>query len=133
MNYFFSNIVTNLKIPIYVDSNSNLENVADPIIKLILKYRDHPGILAIGEVCKEKCDNPFLFTGIDKEKILKEILNLDTSKACQDTDVPTKILKENADIFADFLHTSFNEFVKKSEFPSALKLANVTPVFKKRE
>ena len=58
---------------------------------------------------------------------------MDTSKVCQDTDVPTKILKENADIFADFLHTSFNEFVKKSEFPSALKQANITPVFKKGE
>ena len=58
---------------------------------------------------------------------------MDTSKACQDTDVPTKILKENTDIFADFLHTSFNEFVKKLEFPSALKQANITPVFKKGE
>ena len=133
MNSFFSNIVTNLKIPAYVDSNSNLENVADPIINLILKYRDHPSILAIGEVCKEKSDSPFLFTGIDKEETLKEIPNLDTSKACQDTDVTTKIRKENADIFADFLHTSFNEFVKKSEFPSVLKQANITPVFKKGE
>ena len=89
MNSFFSNIVTNVKSPAYVDSKSSLENVADPIIKLILKYRDHPSILAIGEVCKEKSDSPFLFTGIDKKEILKEILNLDTSKACQDTDVPT--------------------------------------------
>ena len=133
LNSVFLNIVTNLKIPAYVDTNSNLENVADPIIKLILKYTDHPSILAIGELCKEKSDSPFLFTGIDKQEILKEILNLDTSKACQDTDAPTKILKENADIFADFLHTSFNEFVKKSEFPSALKQANITPVFKKGE
>ena len=58
---------------------------------------------------------------------------MDASKACQDTDVPTKILKENADIFADFLHANFNEFVKKSEFPSVLKQANITPVFKKGE
>ena len=78
LNSFFSNIVTNLKIPAYVDSNSNLENVADPIIKLILKHRDHPSILAIGEVCKAKSDSPFLFTGIGKEEILKEILILDT-------------------------------------------------------
>ena len=75
----------------------------------------------------------FVFSGIGKEKILQEILNLDTSKACQDTDVPTKILKENADIFADFLHTSFNEFVKKLEFPSVSKKPNISPVFKKGE
>ena len=133
LNSFFSNIVTNLKISAYADSNSNLENVTDPIIKLILKYRDHPSILTIGEVCKEKSDSPFLFTGIEKEEILKKILNLDASKTWQDTDVPTKILKENTDSFADFLHTSFNEFVKKSEFSSVLKLANITPVFKKGE
>ena len=63
--------------------------MADPIIKLILKYRDHPSILAIGEVCKGKSDSPFLFTEICTAEILKEILNLDASKACQDTDVPT--------------------------------------------
>ena len=132
LNSFFSNIVTNLKIPAYADSNSNLENVSHPVIKLILKYRDHPSILTIGEVCKEKSDSPFLFTGIDKEEVLKEIQNLDASKACQDIDVSTKILKENANIFADFLHASFNEFVK-TEFPSVLKQANITPVYKKGE
>ena len=79
-----------------------------------MKCWDHPIILNIGEVCKEKSDRLFLFTGIDKEEIIKEILNLDASKAWQDADDPTKILKENADIFADFLHTTFNEFVKKS-------------------
>ena len=98
-----------------------------------MKYRDHPSILTIGEVCKEKSDSPFLFTGIDKEDILKEIQNLDASKASQDTDVPTKILKLNANTFADFLHAGFNEFGKKSEFPSVLKQANITPVYKKGE
>ena len=53
LNSLFSNIVTNLEIPEYVDSNSSYENTADPIIKVILKYRNHPSILALGEVCKE--------------------------------------------------------------------------------
>ena len=98
-----------------------------------MKYRDHPSILTTGEVCKGKSDSPFLFTGIDKEEILKEIQNLGASKACQDTDVPTKIPKENADIFAHFLHASFNKFVKNSEFPSVLEQANIAPVYKKGE
>ena len=51
---FFSNIVTNLKIPEHKDYNISLnENVSDPIIKLILKYKNHPSILTIGEVCKK--------------------------------------------------------------------------------
>ena len=55
-----------------------------------LKHRDYPSILGVGDICKEKFDNPFLYTAIDKEEILKEILNLDASKSCQDTDIPTK-------------------------------------------
>ena len=39
-----------------------------------------------------------------KEEILGDILNLDTFKTCQDTDVPIRVIKENADIFAEFLH-----------------------------
>ena len=58
---------------------------------------------------------------------------LDVSKACQDTDIPSKIIKENADIFASYLHSSFNTSVTNSEFPSVLKQANITSVFKKGE
>ena len=105
LNSSFSKIVTNLKISAYVDSNCNLENVADPIIKLILKYRDDPSILAIGEVCKEKSGSSFLFTGIDKGKTLKKILVLDTSKACQDTDVPTQKFSKKMQIFLQTFYT----------------------------
>ena len=55
-------------------------------------------------------------------------MNLDVSKACQDTHIPSKIIKENADIFASFLHSTS---VTNSEFSSVLKQANITPVFKK--
>ena len=34
-------------------------------------------------------------------------------------------------IFSDILHSSFNDSIYQSEFPSILKLANITPVFKK--
>ena len=53
------------------------------------------------------------------------------SKACRDTDIPTKIIKENADIFADILLASFKYSVEKITFPSSLKKAIITPVFKK--
>ena len=52
-------------------------------------------------------------------------------KACQDIDISTKITRENADIFADILFAGFNDSVEKSNFPSSLKHANKTPVFKK--
>lgn len=53
--------------------------------------------------------------------MLKKILNRDTSKTFRDPDVPTKILKEYADTFVVSLNSSFNAFVKDSEFPSVFK------------
>ena len=48
LNFFFSNIVKNLKIPGYRHHNDSLfENVSDPILKVILKYGNHPNILTI--------------------------------------------------------------------------------------
>ena len=35
-------------------------------------------------------NNSFPFEKVSYEEVLKEIQNLDASKACQDTDVPTK-------------------------------------------
>ena len=45
--------------------------------------------------------------------------------------MPAKIIKENTDIFTDFVHNSINASVNNGDFPSFLKLANVIPVLKK--
>ena len=82
LNFFFSNIVINFKITEYTDNNSNFKNITSPIIKFILKYRNHSNILTIGEVCKERSTSPFPFSEICKEKLLRDILNLDASKTC---------------------------------------------------
>ena len=40
-------------------------------------------------------------------------------------------LKENSDIFSNFIFENLNDSISHSDFPSALKLANTTPVQKK--
>ena len=67
----------------------------------------------------------------DKEKILQEILSLDSIKTSQDTDILAKIIKNNASIFSDFLLSSFNNSITTSIFPSSFKHTIITPVFKK--
>ena len=59
-----------------------------------------------------------------------KIMQLNSSKAGQSTDTPTKIIKQNSDIFADFILTSLNQSVANSIFSSSLKNADITPVFK---
>ena len=53
LNYSFSSIVTNHRIPEYTENNSKSESITDSIIRIILNYRNHPSILNIGEVCKK--------------------------------------------------------------------------------
>ena len=43
---------------------------------------------------------------MDLASIEKEIHNLKINKASQSSDIPTKIIKENVDIFAEFLWKS---------------------------
>ena len=131
MNTFFSNIASDLKIEGYSNCGLLVNNIRDPVLKCIVKYRNHPSILAIGELYNKNRELPFSFSKIHRDEVLSDILKLETSKACQDTDIPTKIVKENADIFANVLVSSFNDSIEKSNFPSILKNASITPVFKK--
>ena len=101
----------------------------NPISVLTAKYRKYPSVLNIGEVSKGKKHAAFSFSEVAKEKIFRDILNLDIFKACQDTDIPCKLIKESADILISFLHSSFNMSVTNSEFPSVLKQANITLIF----
>ena len=66
------------EIPEYNYNNSSYENVANLIIKLILKYRNHSDILAIGKVYREGRFNSFSISEVDKKEIFQEMLNLDT-------------------------------------------------------
>ena len=68
---------------------------------------------------------------VSKKDIEKEILNLNVAKAFQDSDIPTKIIKNNLDIFSDILSMELNKSLEICKFPSCLKMGNDTPVYKK--
>ena len=55
--------------------------------------------------------------------------NLSSEKTSQNSDIPTTIVKENADIFADFVR-KINAAFKLSIFPNSLKLADITSLHK---
>ena len=66
-------------------------------VKAIEKYQNHPSIKEI----RENIDttNNFSFDSINPECISKIINNLCTSKATQQGDISTKIVKDNKDLF----------------------------------
>ena len=129
-NDFFSNIVKNLEIPKFDVGDAIRSNMNNhPTLKAILKYRNHPSITSIARFRNRF--SAFHFSCIDKKTAVKKIRKLNNSKASQDTDLPVKILKENAEFFAEFICTQFNDTISSSKFPSSFKYANITPVFKK--
>ena len=61
----------------------------------------------------------------------KKIKLLGRSKTSQNSGVPTKIIKENAELFTNFIHSGLNEAIQSGNFPSCLKWADVTHIFEK--
>ena len=42
------------KVPDFNNCNPLAENIQEPVLKAIVKYRNHQSILTLGEVCKKK-------------------------------------------------------------------------------
>ena len=57
---------------------------------------------------------------------------LKSKKACQGSDIPVIIIKENIDIITDFIYNNFNNLLLSLYFPSNLKNADTLSVKKKK-
>ena len=107
-NKFFVNIAKALKVDKDKQFLVETKDVFDPVLKAIKKYSAHPSILRI----KDKMNNSvFSFRKVSYEEILIEINSLDTSKSPQSEDIPFKIIKDNADIFANLILQNFNKCI----------------------
>ena len=61
---------------------------------------------------------------MNREEVKLEIINLDPSKAAQESDIPTRIIKANSDIISNYLHYNFNNnMLDKGIFPESFKNA----------
>ena len=79
LNEFFSNVVTNLNITQFNQIDQIPENISDPVIKAIVKYRAHPSIIASKKNYASKSNFDFSF--VEKADILKENKMLQLNKA----------------------------------------------------
>ena len=70
-NNFFGNIVKNLNISQYSDFDPIIENVKDPTLKTILKYKKHPSILAIRTKCNR--NGIFSFREVSLRKLKQKL------------------------------------------------------------
>ena len=111
LNNFFADIVKNLNIPQYEDHLVNTDNIDEPILRAKVKFKNHQSIQLIkchyenknNTFCFNK-NNTFCFSNITHTEIEKELTNLDFSKSSSNSDIPTKSIQDNIDIFTPILH-----------------------------
>ena len=129
-NKFFVNIVPSLKILPKENYETDVGNDDEPILNYINKFKNHSSIKPIKSRKKE--EQTFTFNYVSFEEVLDEIRKLETATTTQQNDAPTKILKENTEVFAKDLHKNIDFCIENSIFPSDLKVADVTPAFRKK-
>ena len=108
-NDFFVNVASNLKEPIPPSSHDKLE-----------------------DLCKSKISENTAFTipNIEKDKVLKYLLNVNIKKATGTDNIGARILKLAAPYIADDITFICNKSISSSCFPDKWKEAKVSPFHK---
>ena len=117
---FFSNTVKNLKIPKKF-ANHYLPH---SLSRHATKIQRPPSMRVIKRVCQRF--SSLYFSPVDKNNVPKEIRQLKFNKAIQGTDIPVKILKDNAEFFAEYIYLQYNETIKSS---NCFKFVNIAAAF----
>ena len=78
INNFWGNVFKNLMIPKYSEYDPSIDRAENRTIRAILKYRNHPSILAIRE--QKKAQINFCFKEVSIEETQKEVLNLNIKR-----------------------------------------------------
>ena len=127
MNTFFVNITESLDLKKDDDSSLNPIN-SEKINDIPEKHKNYPSAQKISQTFMT--NDKFSFKFVMEDQVREVITNLDSSKATPFGDISVDILKSTADIHLSF---SINLSMEKGCFPEELKLAEVSPIFKKKD
>ena len=128
MNNYFSNITETLNVQRWPEPDV-IQN-EDVVLKSIRKYQHHPSFIKIESLFKS--DEQFEFPHILPETLKTKISALDTSKSTTG-DIPIQVIKETIDLILAPLTDCLNASINDGIFPHKMKLADLTPIFKKDE
>ena len=129
-NDFFIDSVKNLNINGNEAVLTDVGGLTDPVDIALKKFECHPSILDI----KEQVSNEsiFSFSEVCYADMMTEVKNLDSKKSGTFMNITPKLLKGTLEIIVEPLMSIWNdEVIKNKKFPSKLKCADLTPIFKK--
>ena len=126
-NNYFNDITEGLNIKKWSISDKLSD---DPLVNAIRKYENHPSIIKIKS--SVETTQLFDFNFVSSDDISKIINSMDSTKKTNGA-IPIKIVKlENKKVRKD-LANCIHECIKESKFPNKLKIADITPIFKKQD
>ena len=131
-NEFFEKAVDGLGITENRSLLTESGDITDTVEKALRKFENHPSIIKIKNTIP---DGPqFEFVKVTEEEMLQELHALKEVKAVTKQGIPTSIVKTHAQLLAPTLCEIFNiEVIDTAQFSCKLKLADITPIFKKLE
>ena len=104
MNTFFSNTFKNLRTPQRQKVTPFADKLSHLIFKVIFKYIKSLRIVALNNL-SNGWTVKFSSVSVDNKK-------LNTGRATQNNEISVKILKQNADIFSDYICIFFPSFLQ---------------------
>ena len=102
----------------------------DTIMSIIKSFDKQPSIV---KTITKALNSTFHFRKISCNKVEKIVNNLNSKKSCQQEDIPTKIIKLNNDLIAEFIAEHCNSCIYEGKFPSESKHADIVPIYKKKD
>ena len=125
MNRLFINITKSSRLK---------EDLGSPSVTLndiLEKFIFHPSIDKIRKTYES--DKKFSFQQVTEEHVRQVILSIDSSKATPSGDIPADMLKVKLDTHLSLITKIINLSFENGCFPDDLKLAEVSPIFKKND
>ena len=134
LNNFFKNAVSTIDInenSSIINQNFDDPNFDDPVDRAIEIYKYHPSIILINQ--KIGNQNKFSSEPVALSDIVKEINDINLNKSSSKDSIPPKMLKISSEATANILQKLLNDSLETGMFPDSLKLADITPVLKKKD
>ena len=117
--------------------NSYFVNIADGVPEITEQiygkgFDAHPSIQAIFNNNEQiAARNNFAFQYTNKTQVEALLLKINSRKSCGYDGIPPRLVKESANAIAGPIAAIMNHSIRTGQYPSRLKLGQVTPLFKK--
>ena len=126
MSRYFTNITKHMNL------KANKISHREELVNILDTFKNRKSVQSI-KLANFRSYSTLNFTKFTESEVRKEILELSTKKATKNGDIPAKILNKSVDIYIKEIKFIINDCIENGIFPDDLKLADISPIFKKED